>query len=290
MRYSLRQIQVFLAIAHHENVSRAAEQLSLSQSAASGALKELESQFDVQLFDRIGKRLKLNEQGRLLRAKAESLMALATELQEGLMQHDALGNLKVGATLTIGNYLCVDLIEQYLAVAPQAHINLDIANTETITRELLNFDIDVGMLEGEIQHPDLDIRTWREDRLTCFCSPEHPMANKTTTDIDDLCSATWILREIGSGTRQTFDRVMQQHLPKLNITLELEQTEAIKRAVSKGLGISCLSEIALEDDFKRGNLVALEHSSLDFTRTLYLAVHRQKYRNASLEKWLTLCS
>ena len=83
---------------------------------------------------------------------------------------------------------------------------------------------------------------------------------------------------------------MQQHLPKLNITLELEQTEAIKRAVSKGLGISCLSEIALEDDFKRGNLVALEHSSLDFTRTLYLAVHRQKYRNASLEKWLTLCS
>lgn len=289
MRYSLRQIEVFLAIAHHENVSRAAEQLSLSQSAASGALKEFESQFDVQLFDRIGKRLRLNEQGRTLRAKASSLLDLAAELQEDLMQHNALGNLKIGATLTIGNYLCVDLIEQYLAAAPNAHINLDIANTEKITRELLNFDIDAGMLEGDIQHPDLDIRPWREDKLICFCAPEHPLALKADLQLSDLTDVTWVLREMGSGTRQTFDRAVQNHLPNLNIALELEQTEAIKRAVSKQLGISCLSEIALEDDFSRGNLVPLPFQELDFTRTLFIAVHRHKYRNASLEKWLSLC-
>jgi len=289
MRYSLRQIQVFLAIAHHENVSRAAEQLALSQSAASGALKELESQFDVQLFDRVGKRLKLNEQGRLLRTKAEPLMGLANELEEHLMLHDTLGNLKVGATLTIGNYLCVDIIEQYLALAPNAHINLNIANTETITKELLNFDIDVGMLEGDITHPELDIYPWAEDKLVCFCAPSHPLAKKDSITTEDLCSATWILREIGSGTRQSFDRVMHNHLSNLKVTLELEQTEAIKRAVSKNLGISCLSEIALEDDFAHGNLVALPITDLDFTRTLFLAVHKQKYRHASLKKWLSLC-
>ncbi len=290
MRYSLRQIQVFLAIAHHENVSRAAEQLSLSQSAASGALKELENQFDLQLFDRIGKRLKLNEQGRMLRVKAESLMAMAQELQEDFSRHNALGNLKIGATLTIGNYLCVDLIEQYLSHAPGAHINLDIANTEKITRELLNFDIDVGMLEGEIQHPDLNIQPWREDRLICFCSPEHPLAAKSHITVDDLRTATWVLREMGSGTRQTFDRALYGHLPELNIAIELEQTEAIKRAVSKRLGISALSEIALAEDFEHGALVPLPCPELDFSRSLYIAVHRQKYRNASLERWLDLCA
>ncbi|WP_370980318.1 LysR substrate-binding domain-containing protein [Agaribacterium sp. ZY112] len=289
MRYSLRQIEVFLAIAHHENVSRAAEQLALSQSAASGALKELENQFDVQLFDRIGKRLKLNEQGRLLRTKAESLLALATEVQEELSTDKALGNLQVGATLTIGNYLCVDLMEAYLQAAPEAHINLNIANTERIKHELLNFDIDIGMLEGEIQHPDLDIQAWREDKMVCFCSPEHKLAKKQQVSASELKQQSWILREIGSGTRQTFDRAMDKSAGKPQVRLELEQTEAIKRAVSKGLGISCLSEICLEEDFKHGNLVPLACNELDLSRTLYLAVHKHKYRNASLEQWLKLC-
>ena len=289
MRYSLRQIEVFLAIAHHENVSRAAEQLSLSQSAASGALKELENQFDVQLFDRIGKRLKLNEQGRLLRAKADKLLTLATELQESLSNDQGLGNLKVGATLTIGNYLCVDLIEAYLALAPETHIDLAIANTERIKQELLNFDIDVGLLEGEIQHPELEIKAWRHDRMVCFCSPEHPLAAKGKISYEQLSQQTWILREIGSGTRQSFDKAVGELGPQLKVRLELEQTEAIKRAVSKGLGLSCLSEICLEEDFRRGLLVPLHCEELDLNRKLYLAVHKHKYRNASLEQWLTLC-
>lgn len=289
MRFSLRQIEVFLAISHFENVSRAADQLSLSQSAASGALKELESQFDVQLFDRIGKRLKLNEQGRALRSRAESLIALAKELEKELKQNDSLGNLNIGATLTIGNYLCVDIMQSYLQLAPDAHINLDIANTERIKRELLNFDIDVGLLEGEIQHPELEIRTWRDDCLACFCAPEHPLAQKNDLQVDDLVSANWILREQGSGTRQTFDRALHGYLPQLNIALEFEQTEAIKRAVGKNLGIGCLSEIALQDDFDRGLLHPLYCEGLDFKRKLYIAIHKQKFRTAGLNRWLELC-
>ena len=288
MRFSLRQIQVFLATAHHQNVSRAAEQLALSQSAASGALKDLEQQFDVQLFDRIGKRLQLNEQGRQLRAKAEALLEMAKEIEEELTLHEQPGNLDIGATLTIGNYLCVDLIERYRVRAPKAHINLNIANTETIKRELLNFDIDVGMLEGEIQHPDLDIKPWQADVLTCVCSPSHPLAKHSTVSTEMLAKETWILRETGSGTRQTFDRAMHGQRYKLNIALELEQSEAIKRAVSKNLGLSCLSELVVADELSRGELVALPTPQLDLSRTLYIAVHRKKYLNSSLGHWLEL--
>lgn len=115
MRFSLRQLEVFLATAHFQNISRAAESLAMSQSAASSALKELEQQCDVQLFDRVGKRLQLNEQGRLVRPRAEALLEQARELEQALMLHKDAGPVKVGATLSIGNYLAVGITLHGLA-------------------------------------------------------------------------------------------------------------------------------------------------------------------------------
>ena len=101
MHFTLKQLQVFLAVANHENVSHAANELAMSQSAASTALKELEQRFEVKLFDRIGKRLQINEQGNLLRPKATALLSRAEELESSLKQHSEVGDIKVGATLTI---------------------------------------------------------------------------------------------------------------------------------------------------------------------------------------------
>jgi len=106
---------------------------------------------------------------------------------------------------------------------------------------------------------------------------------------DDLRRATWILRETGSGTRQTFERALAGLLPELNIRLELQHTEAIKRAVEAGLGISCLSRVSLSDAFKRGTLIELPVPQRDFSREFYFALHRQKYRSAGIQRWLELC-
>jgi DNA-binding transcriptional LysR family regulator len=288
MHYTLRQLQVFLAIAHFENVTKAAEYLAMSQSACSGALKDLETQYDVQLFDRVGKRLQTNELGRLLRPKAEALLAMAQELEQDLKRHKEVGNIKVGATLTIGNYLAIPLIRQFMQLH-SARVGLVVANTQAIAEKLLNFDIDIGMIEGEYQHPDLEVIPWQEDELVCFCSPRHPLAQKKTLSDDDLIQAQWILREPGSGTRQTFDRAMHGLLPHLNILLELQHTEGIKRAVENDLGISCLSQISLQDAFQRGSLVPLPVPQRDFHRTLYAVLHQHKYRGAGLLHWLDLC-
>lgn len=293
MRYSLRQLEVFLAIAHHENLTRAADELSMSQSAASSSLKDFESQFDIQLFDRIGKRLKLNEQGRQIRSKAESLLAQAKEFEQSLMQHAEAGPLTVGATLSIGNYLAVGLMAEYMEQHPGSRVQLEVDNTAHIAQQVLNYQLDIGLIEGELNHPDLEVIPWREDELAVFCHPEHPLAMKQTsqqpiTD-DDLCAAQWILRESGSGTRQAFDRAMHGLLPRLTIELELQHTEAIKRAVQAQLGIGCLSLITLEDAFQRGSLVHIQLPKRDFSRTLYLIIHKQKYRSAGLTAWLSLC-
>jgi DNA-binding transcriptional LysR family regulator len=289
MHYTLRQLQVFLAVAHYENVTKAAEHLAMSQSACSGALKDLETQYDVQLFDRVGKRLQTNELGRILRPKAEALIAMAQELEQDLKRHKEVGKIKVGATLTIGNYLAVPLISQFMQ-SNGAGVSLVVANTQAIAEKLLNFDIDIGMIEGEYHHPDLDIIPWQEDELVCFCSPRHPLANKKTLTDTDLIEASWILREPGSGTRQAFERAMYGLLPHLNILLELQHTEGIKRAVENDLGISCLSQISLKDAFQRGSLVPLPVQQRDFHRMFYAVLHKHKYRSAGLLHWLDLCA
>ncbi len=289
MRFSLRQLEVFLATAHFQNISRAAESLSMSQSAASSALKELEQQCDVQLFDRVGKRLQLNEQGRLVRPRAEALLEQARELEQALLLHKDAGPVKVGATLSIGNYLAVGIMAKLLHDTPDAEVRLQVANTEAIAQQVLNYDIDIGMIEGEIQHPELDIIPWREDSLSVFCSPSHPLASKRVLDDADLLAYQWILRETGSGTRQAFDRAMHGILPDLTVIMELEHTEAIKRAVESGLGIGCLSRITLQDAFKRGNLIQLDVPHRDFDRQLYFVLHKKKYRSAGIQRWLDYC-
>jgi len=289
MRYTLRQLEVFLATANYENVTRAADSLAMSQSAASGALKDLEQQFDVLLFDRVGKRLQVNELGRLLRPKAEAFLEQARELESELSTHQHVGSLKVGATLTIGNYLAVDLMAEFMREIPSAQVSLEVANTVAIARQVANFELDIGLIEGETQHPDLTVSHWRDDELVVFCAPSHPWAERGQLSDDDLLAAQWILRETGSGTRQAFDRAMHGLLSNQKITLELQHTEAILRAVEAGLGISCLSRIALQDSFARGTLVPLAVPQRDLSRAFYFILRRDKYLSEGIKKWLELC-
>ena len=289
MRYTLRQLEVFLATAHFENVTKAAQSLAMSQSAASGALKDLEQQFDMQLFDRVGKRLQANEQGLSLRAKALALIEQARALEQELVNHKDIGHIKLGATLTIGNYLAVGLIAEFMGENPGAEIELEVANTESIARQVLNFDLDLGLIEGEFHHADLEVSHWRDDELVVFCAPDHPLAKKPLLDDDDLLAAQWILRETGSGTRQGFDRAMHGLLAEQTIKLELQHTEAIKRAVEAGLGISCLSAITLSDAFQRGSLIPLQVPHRDLKRAFYCVLHKNKYRSAGIQRWLALC-
>ncbi len=289
MKYSLRQLEVFLAAAHYENITRAAESLSMSQSAASSALRELEQQFDMQLFDRVGKRLQLNALGREIRARAEALMGLATELEQAFSQRHALGHLKVGATLTIGNYLAVSIMARYMAEQPGARVTLDVHNTREIADGVLNYELDIGLIEGELQHPDLHVTPWRDDELVVFCAPDHPLAGRPALSDADLVAARWISRETGSGTRQTFERALHGLVPQLDLALELQHTEAIKRAVEAGLGIGCLSRLTLEDAFRRGSLVELPVPQRDFRRQFYFILHRQKFLSPGIARWQALC-
>ena len=181
MRYSLRQLAVFVAVARHDNVSLAADSLAMSQSAASTALAELERQFDCRLFDRHGKRLRLNGLGRELLPKAIALLDQAEELEQLLGQQDATGSLEIGATLTIGNYLAPQIIGDFLHHHPASRVELHVHNTHQLIDKLVHFELDIGLVEGEVEHPLLEATHWVSDRLSIFCAPSHPLAQGEVT-------------------------------------------------------------------------------------------------------------
>jgi DNA-binding transcriptional LysR family regulator len=289
MRYTLRQLEVFLAVARLGSVSRAARELAMSQSAASGSLADLERQFDVRLFDRAGKRLQLSDLGGSLRARAQAVLDQARDLERGLEGQEEAARLRVGATLTIGNYLAAELMARFMRQYPAAEVTLTVANTEEIARQVGNFDIDVGLIEGEVVEPDLEVTPWRDDELVVFCAPDHPFARKRALSDRDLRSAAWIVREHGSGTRQAFDRAMRGLLPELRIALTLQHTEAIKRAVAARLGVGCVSRIALDDAVSRGSLKACRVPHRDFRRQFFFLLHRRKFRSAGIARWIDLC-
>ena len=289
MRYSLKQLQVFLKVAHYQNISKAALDLAMSQSAVSSSLSDFEGHYGIQCFDRNGKKLQLNELGRALRPQALALFEQAQAFEQLLQQQNTIPALRVGATLTIGNYLAVGIMAAYMKQYAGAQVQLHVANTASISEQVRNFELDIGLVEGELQNPELNVIPWREDELAVFCSPSHPLAKRKSLSDKDLLGAAWILRESGSGTRQTFDRAMSGLLSQINVSLELEHTEAIKRAVEADLGIGCLSRVVLSEAFARGSLMPLAVPQRDFRRHFYFILHRQKYLSSGIENWIALC-
>src|SRR5690606_36074015 len=234
-----------VAVTQQGSVSRAAQSLSLSQSATSTSLTELERQSDCLMFDRAGKRLSLNSLGRQLLPQAVALLDQAKEIERLLIGKSGYGSLAVGATLTVGNYLATLLIGSFMQRHPECRVRLHVQNTAHIVQPIAHYELDLGLIEGDCQHPEIEVQPWVEDELVVFCAPQHPLATRGVAGLEELTREAWILREQGSGTRLTFDQAMRHHPRTLNIRLELEHTEAIKRAVESGLGIGCISRLAL---------------------------------------------
>lgn len=289
MHFSLRQLEIFVAVAQHESVSSAAQALALSQSAASTSLAELERQFDCRLFDRLGKRLKLNALGFQLLPKAVALLDRGEEIEELLRGQQGIGMLDVGATLTIGNYLAPLLIGDFMQRYPGSRARLAVRNTRHIIEGVRQQTLDIGLIEGLCDDENIISQPWVDDELCVFCSPRHWLAGREGVGLDELMREDWIMREQGSGTRLTLEQAARHRRGRFNTLLALEHTEGIKRAVESGLGIGCISTLALRDAFRRGSLVALPTPTLDLTRRFSFIWHRHKYLSPGVREFLRLC-
>lgn len=276
MKITLKQLNVFAAIARHENISLAAQDIALTQSAMSMALKELESQLNAPLFHRQGKRLRLNSLGSALQPKVQQLLLLAGEIEQMATQDELAGQLRIGASSTIGNYLAPAIIAEFLSLNPNVRIDLKIGNSEQIVDDMLHLRIDIGLIEGVCDNPKIERIRWRDDDLKIFCGNKHPLAKKKKVEFADLAQACWILREAGSGTRAIFTNATHDKFQPASQLLELGNSEAIKQAVKTGFGISCLSELAIAAELEHHELQELHIEQLDLRRQLFIIKNRSR--------------
>jgi len=290
-RLTLRQLQIFQEVADLGSTVAAATELGLSQSAASAAIIELERLLEVPLFDRVGKRLQLNENGRAVLPQALALLDGAGGLERWARDRDSqIGVLRLGASTTIGNYLLPGILAAFqntLARPPQGALQVQvvIANTAAITAQVAAFELDLGLIEGPCHEPQLTVQPWLEDELLLVAAAHDPIVLRAQpVTLAMLRQATWLLRESGSGTRETIDQLLTPHLHQLRAGIEFGNSEAIKRAAASGLGISCLSRYVVEDFLASGLLVAPASELPRLTRRFHLVTHALKWRTRGLER------
>lgn len=280
MKISLRQLQIFIAICRSGSTAAAAELVSLSQSATSASLNELESLLNAELFDRIGKKLVLNENGRQILPQAMQAIDISNSIQDQFNpseQHKK-STLHIGASTTIGNYLLPSLLSEYsqeAAILPK----IEIANTSNISSAVANFEVDFGLIEGPCHENDLLVEKWLEDELIIVCSKQHQLAvknRKSKINSKDLANAEWLLRESESGTREAVENLLKNHMDQLNSAGEFSNSEAIKRSAAEGLGIACLSRSVVSDLIELGRLVELSTTLPPLTRNFYIIQNKYK--------------
>lgn len=287
MNISLRQIEVFLFTANLKSISRAAEKLFISQAAASMALKEFETQLGEKLFDRVGKRLILNESGRAAVPMASEIIGRTEELNNFFANENRLcGNLVLGASSTIGNYILPEYVADFIREHDQAGLQLEVGNTEEIISKVRHFEVDVGFIEGNCCEPGIEVIPWMDDELAVFSASGHPLAGMKNIRAQDLESCSWILREKGSGTREVFENQIHSLSMNIQVMLELGHTEAIKSAVAGGNGISCLSLKVLQDLLLLDKIGVLKTPFLELKRKFYLIMHQDKYETVILKRFL----
>jgi DNA-binding transcriptional LysR family regulator len=293
-RLTLRQLQIFRVVAETGSTSAAASAISLSQSATSAAINELERLLELQLFDRVGKRLQLNDNGRALLPQALDLLDAAAWIERWALDREShFGTLRIGASTTIGNYLLPSVLGGLRAsLSPQArqnwHVQVTIANTGAIASRVAAFELDLGLIEGPCHEPALTVQPWLRDELVVVAAAHDPLVprGRRRVSLEALSKATWLLREPGSGTREIIHQLLVPHLNHLRAGIEFGNAEAIKHAAASGLGISCLSRYVVADLLKSGELVALPTDLPRLTRHFYVVMHERKKRTRGLERLL----
>ena len=288
LRLSLRQLEVFVATARAGSTRAAADHVARSQSAASAALAELEQSVGVQLFDRVRRRLALNENGRALLPLAASLLDQAAEL-EHLFSGEHAAPLRLAASLTIGEYLLPDLLARWKLDHPLSPVRLLIGNTSEVIAAVAAFEADVGFIEGPQTHPQLIVRPWLNDewsssRRRAMPWPAAPPACATCARRPGLCASR------APGPARRADRWLLERVGSLRVEFELGSPEAIKRLVATGSALACLSREVVARELAQGTLVEFATRLPRATRRLAMVLHRDKHLGRSTDNFVRHCA
>lgn len=286
---TLRHMKIFVVVCEKNSITRAAEKLHIAQPAVSIAVRELEEYYGVRLFDRISKRLYLTDMGRNFFEYATHIVSLFDDMENNIRQWERSGKLRIGASITIGARLMPQYVSTFYKNHPQSTIHVFIGSSDLIEKKILQSELDFALIEGTVHSDSILCDTYMRDRLAVISSPSDPLCKQETVTIGQLLSRPLLLRETGSGTRELFDHALASFEYTYNPTWESTSTEALINAVGKGLGISVLPYMLVQDELKKGAVVELRVENLHLDRGLHVIRHKNKLLTNLAKEFIETC-
>lgn len=291
--FTLQQLRIIKAIATETSFTRAAEILFISQPSLSKQLKILENRVGILLINRDKNKISLTEAGQLFLQYAERILALCEESCRALndLQNGDRGNLTVGASQTIGTYLMPRVLALFAQNYPQINLKVQVDSTRVIAKNVVDRDIDIAVVGGdvpEILKKNLEIESFVDDELSLIIPKSHPFAtnNRKLINKDDLYHLNFIALNPNSTIRKFIDNILIQNnieTKQFNIIMQLNSIEAIKTAVSLGLGAAFVSSSAIEKEIELKTIEIINIENIKITRTLSIITNPDCYRSKAVE-------
>lgn len=286
---TLRHFQIFVTVCDAMNMTAAANTLFMSQSAVSQAISELEGHYDVRLFERLSRKLYLTKAGEKLLGYARHIIGMNKDAESEMRAINQNGVIRIGASVTIGS--CV--LPKLIAVINNKNSGMSIEviedNTAQIEQLIMHDKLDLGLVEGEITLSEIISKPFAEDMLVLICGKSHPFSERILVEPYELEKENFIMREVGSGTRKTFEDVMSENALTWKSTWTCNNADTIKMAVAEGLGVSVISQRAVCKEIESGILNRVNINGIFFKRSFKLVYHKNKYLTEAMKFFISFC-
>ncbi|QKZ15520.1 LysR family transcriptional regulator [Spirosoma sp. KUDC1026] len=268
------RLHVFYTVAKRLSFTKAAAELFVTQPAITKHIQELENQFGTALFDRRGNQISLTKAGEVFLRHAETIVATYRQLEFDInaLKGKSGGTLRLGASSTVAQYVIPPVLARFRERTADVTVSLLSGNTEQIEQQLLNKDIDLGLVEGRTHHSDIRYTPFVKDELVLVCRPDHPLADFDEITLDDLKTIPILLRERGSGSLEVVEHALRRaglRLTDLTIEMQLGSTESIKSYLSSSRCMAFVSVFAVQDELRAGSLKILDIQGLSIQRDFY---------------------
>ena len=287
---TFRHLKIFVSLYENNfNTTKTAASMHMTQPAVSLAVKELEQYYGVALFDRIGNRLKITPAGLRFYEYSSHIIALFDEMDNSMKNWDLAGTIRVGSSITIGSQFLPAYVNSFQSRYPGTRVKAQIAPSKQLEQMILNNELDFALIEGSSHNPSFICEEYMEDHLTVICPANGQFQPGQEISIHEFCQQNFLLREHGSGTRETFENTIAAASFSIEPIWEAVSTTALVNAVISGIGISILPHRMIADAIQQGQVIAVTVKGLEFKRKFNIIYHQKKFLTAAARSFIELC-
>lgn len=286
---TIRHLRLFIAVVDYKTMSNAAKKMYISQPSVSQSIREIEEYYNIRLFERLSQRLYLTLDGEKLLKYARNIVNTFENMELEFRNKFKSIFLRIGGSLTFGTYMLPEILTDFERKYPNVQTRIMVDNTTIIEKKLLNNEIDIGIVEGEIESSDILKVPIYKDKMVIVTSFENSFFNKPEIDITELSGFNMIARDEGCIERSQFQRFLNENNVEVSFKWNCTSVETIKNALKKSNAFSALSLLAIKEEVERKELKILKIKDVNLHRDLCLVYHKNKFLNEETRYFIQLC-